>query len=235
MPTGAGAPITSSGFASASLVESIAFGLRPSRRLAALDVMRPYVAGDWFAIPLRFRLFALGRAAAVDAGGAILGYFFARFYERLPSASDILGLTPGDAEIIGVCDQHGLSSGEWPVIATAHACDPRPWAIPIFRTVVPETGDLRWSTFDPTNLMHEIVFPTEPPDAGARNWGLLMPALTAVPMSWEGVEFALWRHFRVFQNGQHRKYIAALQRELTGVEAGRRGAETLGVPRPIIG
>jgi hypothetical protein len=187
-------------------------------------VTRPYGAGDWFAIPLRFGLFAVGRAAAVDEAGSILGYFFARFYERLPSAADILGLSPGDADIIGVCDQHGLRSGEWPVIASGSTCDPRPWTIPIFRVLAPDTGDMRWTTFDRADLMHEIVFDEEPPQAGERNWGLLMPALTPAPMSWEAVEFALWRHFRIFQNGMHRKYIAAMQRELAGAPGRRDSA-----------
>jgi hypothetical protein len=176
--------------------------------------MARYAAGDWFAVPLRFGLFAVGRAAAVDAGGAILGYFFARFFERLPSGTDILGLTPGDAEIIGVCDQHGLRSGEWPVIATARGCDPRSWPIPIFRTIDPPSGTLAWFTFDPANLAREIVFEDEPDAAGARNWGLPMGALAAAPMSWAAVEFALWRCFRTFQNGMHRKYIADMQREI---------------------
>jgi hypothetical protein len=172
------------------------------------------VTGDWFAIPLRFGLFAVGRAAAVDTGGAILGYFFARFFERLPLGADVLALTPGDADIIGVCDEHGLCSGEWPLIA-AHAGDPRPWSIPIFRTIEPSNGTLRWSTYDPADLRTEIVFEGEPPEAGVRNWGLAMPALHAAPMSWAAVESELWRCFRVFQNAQHRKYIADMQRLIT--------------------
>jgi hypothetical protein len=103
--------------------------------------MRRYEAGDWFAIPLRFGLFGLGRAAAVDAGGAILGYFFARFFERVPSAADVLALTPGDADIIGVCDEHGLRSGDWTVIATPRGCDPRHWPIPHHRCRV-GTGEM---------------------------------------------------------------------------------------------
>ncbi len=94
-----------------------------------------YAAGDWFAVPLRFRLFALGRAAAVDARGVILGYFFARFFERLPSGADVLALTPGDADLIGVCDEHGLRSGEWPLISVRQASDPRPWSVPVFRNL----------------------------------------------------------------------------------------------------
>ena len=108
--------------------------------------MPAFRAGDWFAIPLRFGLFALGRAAAVDPNGVILGYFFGRFFERLPSGTEVLALTPGDADIIGVCDQHGLQSGEWPRIATGAGGDPRDWPIPIFRTLEPASGDLRWFT-----------------------------------------------------------------------------------------
>jgi hypothetical protein len=186
-PTGAGVPITSS---------------------------HHYATGDWFAIPLRFGLFAVGRAAAVDGRGIILGYFFGRFFERLPVSGDILALTPGDAEIIGVCDQHGLRSGEWPVIATARTRDPRPWVIPIFRTIEPAVGVMRWKTFDPADLTTEIHFEHEPVEAGLRNWGLPMTALAQAPMSWAAVEFELWRCFRVFQNGMHRKYIADMQRGL---------------------
>ncbi|MGD0471593.1 MAG: hypothetical protein ABSB70_00045 [Candidatus Velthaea sp.] len=174
-----------------------------------------YAAGDWFAVPLRFRLFALGRAAAVDARGVILGYFFARFFERLPSGADVLALTPGDADLIGVCDEHGLRSGEWPLISVRQASDPRPWSVPVFRTFDPQTGAMRWSTYDPADLGAEIVFDAEPVEAGIRNWGLSMPALSARPMSWAAVEAALWRSFRDFQNGQHRKYIADMQRGLT--------------------
>jgi hypothetical protein len=181
--------------------------------------MQSYHAGDWFAIPLRFGLFALGRAAVVDERGAILGYFFGRFFERRPTAADVLALTPGDADIIGVCDQHGLRSGEWPIIATARASDPRPWSIPIFRTIEPLSGTMRWTTFAADDLTRRIEFPSEPTEAGVRNWGLGMNALESAPMSWAAVEFALWRCFRVFQNGMHRKYIADMQRSLAGPAA----------------
>jgi len=176
-----------------------------------LTVARSYGAGDWFAVPLRFGLFAVGRAAAVDTGGAILGYFFARFFERVPSGADVLAFSPGDADLIGVCDEHGLRSGEWPRIA-AHAGDPRPWHIPIFRTVDPSRGTMRWSTFDPADLSTEIVFDGEPQAAGTRNWGLSMLALHAAPMSWAAVESELWQRFRAFQTTMHRKYIADMQR-----------------------
>jgi hypothetical protein len=177
--------------------------------------MPAFRAGDWFAIPLRFGLFALGRAAAVDPNGVILGYFFGRFFERLPSGTEVLALTPGDADIIGVCDQHGLQSGEWPRIATGAGGDPRDWPIPIFRTLEPASGDLRWFTFDPADLMRELGLDDEPAEAGVRNWGLSMSALVAAPMSWAAVEFALWRCFRVYQNTMHRKYIADMQRSLS--------------------
>jgi hypothetical protein len=176
-------------------------------------VARPYSAGDWFAIPLRFRLFAVGRAAAVDAGGAILGYFFARFFERVPSGSDVLAFSPGDADLIGVCDEHGLRSGEWPLIA--HASDPRLWSIPVFRTFDPQTGAMRWSTFAAADLSTEIVFEHEPRVAGVRNWGLSMLALHAAPMSWAAVESVVWQRFRAFQTTMHRKYIADMQRGIT--------------------
>ncbi len=186
--------------------------------------MPNYAAGDWFAIPLRFGLFAVGRAVAVDKRGAILGYFFARFFERLPGGTDILALTPGDADIIGVCDEHGLRSGEWPIIATARACDPRPWPIPIFRSFDPVTGIMRWSTFEATSLTTKIAFEREPAEAGTRNWGLPMSALEAAPMSWAAVEFALWRCFREFQNTQHRKYIADMQRAIEAREMTARAS-----------
>jgi hypothetical protein len=175
---------------------------------------RSYAAGDWFAIPLRFGLFAIGRAAAVDNGGAIFGYFFALFFERLPSGADVLGLSPGDADLIGVCDEHGLRNGEWPLIA-ACARDPRPWSIPVFRTFDPLTGSLRWSTFEAGDLSTEIAFECEPSAAGTRNWGLSMLALRAAPMSRAAVESELWQRFRAFQTGMHRKYIADMQRSLT--------------------
>jgi hypothetical protein len=173
--------------------------------------MAPLAAGDWFAIPLRFGLFATGRAAAVDPYGTILGYFFARFFERIPTGADVRCLTPGDADVIGSCSRHGLRADGWPVIAA----DPRTWPIPVFRTIEPATGTMRWTTFETTDLARERAFADEPADAGARNWGLPMDALAAAPMSWVDVEFALWRQFRVFQNGQHRKYIAAMQRALS--------------------
>jgi hypothetical protein len=176
-----------------------------------LSALRAYAAGDWFAVPLRFGLFALGRAAAADRGGAILGYFFARFFERLPSSAEVFGIAPGDADLIGVCDEHGLRSGEWPLITTSLASDPRTWSIPVFRTIDPRTGSLRWSTYDPADLSTEIVFESEPADAGARNWGLSMLALHAAPMSWAHVESALWSRVGVCQNRRHRKYRAALE------------------------
>jgi hypothetical protein len=184
--------------------------------------MTTYADGDWFAIPLRFGLFAVGRAVAVDARGAILGYFFGRFYERQPGAADILGLSPGDADIIGVCDQHGLRSGEWPLIGRRGGWDPRPWEIPVFRTIDPADGIMRWKTFDRRDLVSEIEFGEEPREAGVRNWGLSMTALEAAPMSWAAVEFALWRCFRRYQNDLHRKYIADMQRQINALETAGR-------------
>ncbi len=175
----------------------------------------PYAAGDWFAIPLRFGLFAVGRAVAVDPRGAILGYFFGRFFERLPKAADLQGLAPGDADLIGVCDQHGLRSGEWPLIAPAAANDSGPWPIPMFRSIDPASGTISWKTFAPDDLLNPITSNVEPADAGVRNWGIAMAALEPGPMSWAAVEFTLWRCFRSFQNGMHRKYIADLQREIS--------------------
>jgi hypothetical protein len=183
----------------------------------------PSLAGDWFAIPLRFGLFAVGRAAAVDECGAILGYFFAQFFERLPTSSDTLALMPGDANIIGVCNLRGLRGGTWPVIAN----DPRAWTIPIFRAIEPETGRIRWKMFAPTNLTTPVTFDQEPKEAGTRNWGLPMIALVSTPMPWVIVEFALWRQFRMFQNGRHRKYIADMQRELARRPGNMVAAATL--------
>jgi hypothetical protein len=73
---------------------------------------------------------------------------------------------------------------------------------------------VKWTTFAPADLTCRIAFEDEPAEAGVRNWGLSMPALVPQPMAWEAVEFALWRRFREFQNGMHRKYIADMQREL---------------------
>jgi hypothetical protein len=143
-----------------------------------------------------------------------LGYFFGRFFERLPSFADVLALTPGDADIIGVCDQHGLRSGEWPLVTGPRGTDPRPWPIPIFRTIDAISGDMRWTTPDPADLLVEIAFAHEPAEAGTRNWGLSMSALESAAMSWAEVEFALWRCFRAFQTRMHRKYIADMQRSL---------------------
>ena len=168
----------------------------------------PYRPGDWFAIPLRFGLFAVGRIAAVDERGTIVGYFFGRFFERLPAGSDVLGLTPGDADLIGVCDQQGLSSGEWPLVTS----DPRPWTVPVFRTIEPASSIMRWRTVDPADLTRAVESEREPADAGARNWGLAMTALEPAPMSPAAVEFVLWRCFRTFQNAMHRKYLAAMER-----------------------
>jgi hypothetical protein len=176
--------------------------------------MRGLEPGAWFAIPLRFALFAVGRAAAVDASGMLLGYFFGRFFERLPAGPEMLAFSPGDAEIIGVCDGHGLRSGEWRFIAAARPFDPRPWPIPVFRTFDAERSALRWSTFDPTNFRHAVAFDREPADAGARNWGLPMNALQPEPMSPAEVEAELFRRFRAHQNALHRKYIADLQRSI---------------------
>lgn len=173
--------------------------------------MIPYAAGDWFAVPLRFGLFAVGRAAAVDSNGMILGYFFARFFERVPDGTEVLALTPGEADLIAVCDRRSLRNGEWPRIAPAGTRDVRRWTIPVFRTIEPASGEMRWFTYEPANLSRPVAFEREPREAGVRNWGLSMLALEPTRMSPEMVEFALWQRFRDFQNRLHRKYIADMQ------------------------
>ncbi len=132
--------------------------------------MRPKAAGDWFAIPLRSGLFAVGRTAAADERDAILGYFFARFFEWLLSRSDILAIVPGDADIISVCSLQRLRHDVLPVVAN----DPRPWTILVFREIEPATGMMQWKTFEPPNLLTAIAFEDEPKEAGTRNWGLPM-------------------------------------------------------------
>jgi len=176
--------------------------------------MSTFATGDWFAIPLRFGLFAVGRAAAVDRHGAFMGYFFDRFFERLPEGPHMLGFSPGDAAIIGVCDARGVRGAEWTVVATARTCDPRPWPVPVFRTIDERTGNLQWLACEPNDLRRASRTDSEPPGAGTRNWGLPMTALVAHPMSPAEVEAELFRRFRVYQNQLHRKYIADMQRSI---------------------
>jgi hypothetical protein len=100
------------------------------------------------------------------------------------------------------------------VIATARTCDPRPWPVPVFRTLDARTGNLAWSACEPNDLRRTIRTASEPADAGTRNWGLPMTALVAQPMSPAEVEAELFRRFRVYQNQLHRKYIADMQRSI---------------------
>ncbi len=181
---------------------------------ATNDGTTPPSTGDWFAIPLRFELFAVGRTVATDSHGAMLAYFFGNFFERLPTFADVLALRPGDAQLIGVCDCDGVRGGAWPLVRGPRGLDPRPWPIPYFRAIDARTGRMTWSSRDPADLQIAIVTGSEPADVGSRNWALPMHALRGEPLGSADVEFALFAFFRGAQSSRHRRYIADLQREI---------------------
>ena len=115
-----------------------------------------YKEGDWFAVPLKDGGYALGIAARVSRGGAILGYFFGPRYQSVPSATQLHGLAASNASFIGIFGDLGLLEGEWPLICKAEEWRRDSWPMPDFGRVDTDTQIAYRTTYNENRLTEQV-------------------------------------------------------------------------------
>jgi hypothetical protein len=146
-----------------------------------------YRQGDWFAVPLREGGFGVGVVARASAGGVLLGYFFGRKFDHVPSSDEVGGLTAADAVVVRRFGHLGLVQGTWPILGglTARAADA--WPMPVFIRYEELTGRsfrVFYADDDPNELVREEeVLPGEAeqdPKDGMLGAGAVEKLLTAL-------------------------------------------------------
>jgi len=95
-----------------------------------------YNEGQWFAVPLREKGFALGIIVRGDfktKGG--LGYFFGPRRLNVPTATDTLQLGPSNAILITKFGDLYLVEGKWPLIESDRPFQRQDWPVPQFARI----------------------------------------------------------------------------------------------------
>ncbi len=95
-----------------------------------------YTEGQWFAVPLRDRGYALGiivRGSYKTRGG--LGYFFGPRYEEVPGERETWLKQPEDAILVGWFGDLGIIWGEWPLIPSTRPFRREEWPVPKFHRI----------------------------------------------------------------------------------------------------
>jgi hypothetical protein len=117
-----------------------------------------YKEGDWFAVPLRDRGFAVGVVARSNPKGALLGYFFGPRHDKVPSKDVAAGLTPSQAVLVGKFGHLGLEWGTWPILGRHRDWDREAWPIPIlirYEELTGRTFQVFYDPDDPVKLLRE--------------------------------------------------------------------------------
>ena len=148
---------------------------------------RPYREGDLFAVPLGYGGDALGVAARVGGRGAVLGYFFSRWYESVPDADDVGQLAPSQAVLVQRFGDLGLTRGSWRVIAQLPGWGREDWPMPAFGRREELTGRcvrVEYSDDDPNSLPREVAVDVEEcdrlPQDGAAGYGFVEAKLSTL-------------------------------------------------------
>lgn len=97
-------------------------------------MVAPYKEGDIFVVPLRTSGYAVGVIARVSANnsGGLLGYFFGKKFESVPSKDVIDSLRPLDAIRVLIFGDLSLLNKEWFVIGSISNWDRKSWPMPDF-------------------------------------------------------------------------------------------------------
>ncbi len=116
-----------------------------------------YNEGDWFAVPLTNKQFALGLVARVDRNmHEILGYFFGEVFVAVPVLEQEPTYSPADAVLMGWVGERGIVYGTWPLVLRGHSIDKQKWPVPVFAQrdmVHPEMGTwLRYDNDQPSSM-----------------------------------------------------------------------------------
>lgn len=120
----------------------------------------PYKEGDWFAVPLRSKGYALGLVARMNGKGIVLGYFFGPLYKQSPTERDTLELSSKDAVLVCQFGDLGFVEGKWYIIYRPDEGGWRreEWPLPAFGRIVPVQGALLAfrTEYDEDDINHVI-------------------------------------------------------------------------------
>lgn len=125
-----------------------------------------YSPGDWFAVPLAPKAYAVGVIARANPKGILLGYFFGQKHLGLPTLEDVTDLQARDAVLVGRFGYLGLRSGSWPVLGHLETWKSRDWPMPMFARKDALTDRVFRVTYDPDDPGRWLK--TEPIGRGER-------------------------------------------------------------------
>lgn len=115
-------------------------------------VNKNYKEGDWFAVPLNPRGFAVGLAARNTTRGAIvLAYFFGHRFDSPPELSELSSLRPEDAIKTLKVGDLGIIEKKWPLIGRFPDWDRSTWPMPSFVRREPVTKLIWLVTYSDKN------------------------------------------------------------------------------------
>lgn len=120
---------------------------------------KPYREGDWFAVPLRDGGYARGLLARASKCSVLLGYFFGPVVDDPSHMTEVAGLRPSDAVLIGRFGHLGLLRGTWPIIAGAGDWIPGDWRCSEFVRYEELTGRtfiVHYADDDPGKVVGEV-------------------------------------------------------------------------------
>ena len=111
----------------------------------------PYEEGDWFAVPLRDRGYAVGLVARRPKNARVLlGYFFGPRRDDVPSLDEVSSLSPEQAVSALRFGDLSLVNNEWPVIGRSPSWDRLRWPMPTFVRTEPLRG-ITWKVHYPND------------------------------------------------------------------------------------
>lgn len=131
-----------------------------------------YKVGDWFAVPLREPGHAIGLIARGNREGVLLGYFFGPRRGSVPSLTDVQGLRPDDAILVGRFGHLGLKQGRWPILGRVRDWEPSAWPTPVFVRHEELSGRsirIVYDDDDPNRVLSEEVIASSGTEQGPKD------------------------------------------------------------------
>ncbi len=118
----------------------------------------PYKEGDVFAVPLRTGGYAIGVIARVsaDKSGGLLGYFYEKKFESVPSMDSIGSLNPDKAVRVLKFGDLSLLKKEWPVIGSVPRWERKNWPLPAF-VRKDDLSKKAWRIHYSDDNIHEVI------------------------------------------------------------------------------
>jgi hypothetical protein len=128
--------------------------------------------GDWFAVPLSEGGYAVGVVARANTAGVLFGYFFGPRRDAVPSLTDVQGLAPEDAVLVGKFGYLGLRERKWPILGRLETWNRRDWPMPAFVRYEELSGrsfKVIYDENDPNRLVREEQIPPGAAEQGPQD------------------------------------------------------------------